>query len=55
MVSQVHTITNNSQKIVGPAKGFSSYNPLFKLIYIKLVEAFLHVVFIKLISQIGYG
>ena len=40
MVNHVYTITNNTQKIVGPVRGFSSYNPFFTIM-IMLFEEFL--------------
>ena len=55
MVSQVYTTTNNTQKIVGPVRGFSSYNPLFTLMMMLFEVLFLHVLFIQYISQEGYG
>ena len=33
MVSQVHTITNNTLVTIGSVKGFPGYNPLLTIIY----------------------
>jgi hypothetical protein len=33
MVSQVHTITNNTLVTIGPVKGFPGYNPLLTVMH----------------------
>ena len=33
MVSQIHTITNNTLLNIGPVKGFTGYNPFLTITY----------------------